>query len=113
MMLYVSPLSVKQALGLGGDDPIQEAISDVITASIETIQSIINQLPADLAAELNDALLNTAVDIESKVKGDRLLEFDENAHFGELGYEAEVVGLEKVRKNIVTQQVTDEYSLAA
>jgi hypothetical protein len=73
----------KAGLGLGGDSAIQEAISDVITASIENIQSIINQLPSDLAAQLNETLLNADIDIESKIKGDKLLEFDETKKIAE------------------------------
>ena len=62
---------------------------------------------------MNDALLNTSVDIESKVKGDRLLEFDEKTQFGELVQESKVVSIEEVRKNEAIQSFEDGYRLAA
>jgi hypothetical protein len=66
---------LRRWLGLGSELP--NVIREAIEGQIFAIQDIINQLPSELAAQLNDALLNTAVDIESTVKGDRLLEFDE------------------------------------
>lgn len=69
--------SVSRQAGLGLRGGLSETIREAIATQILEIQDIIFKLPADLASELNEALLNTAVDIESEVKGDRLLEFDE------------------------------------
>jgi hypothetical protein len=71
-------ISVKRwvGLGLGGDEGIKDAIQTVLEATIQSVQAIINKLPAELAAELNKALLSAQVDIDTVVKGERLLEFD-------------------------------------
>lgn len=76
-------VSRKAGLGVGGAEGIKELIQAAISAQIEVIQDIINKLPSDLAKTLNESLLNTAVDIETKVKGDRLLEFDESKKIAE------------------------------
>lgn len=70
--------SVSRQAGLGLGDKLPDVIREAIEGQINLIQDIINQLPSDIAELLNESLLNTAVDIESTVKGDRLLEFDEN-----------------------------------
>lgn len=71
-------ISVKRKAGLGvGGDKIKQLISDSIVGAIESIQAIIAQLPQDMFLALNEALLSAEIDIESKIKGDRLLEFDE------------------------------------
>jgi hypothetical protein len=74
----IAQISVKRGAGLGagGDTAIKEAIQKVLEGTIEAVQSIIFKLPADLAKQLNEALLNTQVDIETVVGGERLLEFD-------------------------------------
>ena len=69
--------SVSRQAGLGLGSELPNVIREAIEGQILQIQEIINRLPSDLASSLNEALLNTAVDIESEVKGDRLLEFDE------------------------------------
>lgn len=70
--------SVSRKAGLGLGDQLPDVIQDVIEQSVNTIQGIINQLPTDIATQLNETLLNAEVDIESQIKGDRLLEFDES-----------------------------------
>lgn len=74
----IAQISVKRkaGLGVGGDEKIIELIQGRIADTIETVQGIINRLPAELAASLNDSLLNAVVDIETVVGGERLLEFD-------------------------------------
>ena len=57
-------------------DKLKDAIQKAIADTIQSIQDIINKLPADMAAILNDALLNTAVDMESKIGRSNLLGFD-------------------------------------
>ena len=79
--IFSRSVSRKAGLGLGSELP--NVIREAIEGQILAIQDIINQLPAELSAQLNDALLNTSVDIESKVKGDRLLEFDETKKIAE------------------------------
>lgn len=73
--IFNRSVSRQAGLGLRGDLP--NVIREAIEGQIRLIQDIINRLPSDMAQLLNDQLLQTAVDIESKVKGDRLLEFDE------------------------------------
>ena len=73
----------KAGLGLGGDEGIKSVIQEVIEATVNQIQGIINKLPSDLASTLRQTLLNADVDIESKIKGDKLLEFDETKKIGE------------------------------
>lgn len=75
--------SVSRQAGLGLKGAIAPVIQEAIEGQIRAIQDIINQLPSDIASLLNDALLSTAVDIESTVKGDRLLEFDETKNIAE------------------------------
>lgn len=75
--------SVSRQAGLGLGDQLPDVIREAIEGQIFAIQDIINQLPSELAVQLNDALLNTSVDIESEIKGDRLLEFDETKKIAE------------------------------
>lgn len=75
--------SVSRQAGLGLGDQLPDVIREAIEGQINAIQDIINQLPSELAVQLNDALLNTSVDIESEIKGDRLLEFDETKKIAE------------------------------
>jgi hypothetical protein len=75
--------SVSRQAGLGLKGEIAPVIREAITGQVRIIQEIINRLPSEMAQILNEALLNTAVDIESKVKGDRLLEFDETKKIAE------------------------------
>jgi hypothetical protein len=74
----IAQISVKRkaGLGVGGDEKIIELIQGRIQETIESVQGIINKLPSELAATLNDSLLNSVVDIETVVAGERLLEFD-------------------------------------
>ncbi len=75
----IAQISVKRGgvgLGQGGDEGIKDIIQEKIEETIDAVQAIINKLPSDLARQLNDALLNTQVDIDTVVKGERLLEFD-------------------------------------
>lgn len=75
--------SVSRKAGLGLRGGAGRAIQEAIEGQINAIQDIINTLPFELASQLNEALLNTPVDIESEVKGDRLLEFDETKDIAE------------------------------
>ncbi|GEM_PF-1840218 len=75
----IAQISVKRGgvgLGRGGDEGIKDIIQEKIEETIDAVQAIIFKLPSDLAKQLNEALLNTPVDIETVVKGERLLEFD-------------------------------------
>jgi len=74
----IAQISVKRkaGLGVGGNEKIIELIQERIADTIESVQGVINKLPAELAARLNDSLLNAVVDIETVVGGERLLEFD-------------------------------------
>lgn len=77
-------ISTRRKAGLGlGEGGIQKQIREAIQTQIQDIQDIINTLPAELAAQLNESLLNTPVDKVSEVKGDRLLEFDESKDIAE------------------------------
>ena len=78
-------ISVKRKAGLGGigDGGIKSRIRDAIQTQIAELQDIINTLPFELAATLNESLLSTPIDIESEIKGDRLLEFDETKNIQE------------------------------
>ena len=69
--------SVSRQAGLGLQGGAGKVIQEALAVQIGEIQDIINTLPFELAAQLNEALLSTPVDIESEIKGDRLLEFDE------------------------------------
>lgn len=53
-----------------------EQIQKSIAGTIETLQSIFNKLPVELATQLNNALLNAAVDMETKIGRSNLLGFD-------------------------------------
>ncbi|MGH7849644.1 MAG: hypothetical protein ACREOP_05050, partial [Thermodesulfobacteriota bacterium] len=57
-------------------EELKKAIQKTIESTIESIQAIIFQLPSDMAAMINEALLNTEVDIESKIGRSNLLGFD-------------------------------------
>ena len=105
--------SVSRQAGLGLGSELPNVIREAIEGQIFAIQDIINQLPAELSAQLNDALLNTSVDIESKIKGDRLLEFDEKTQFGELVEGSKVVSFENARKSKELQLSEVKYRLAA
>ena len=74
----IAQISVKRGagLGVGGDDAIKDIIQKKIKETIEAVQAIIFKLPSEMAAQLNEALLNTKVSTETVVKGERLLEFD-------------------------------------
>ncbi len=74
----IAQISVKRkaGLGVGGDEAIKNLIQDQIEATVESVQAILNKLPSELAARLTQELLNTQVDIESVIGGERLLEFD-------------------------------------
>jgi len=74
----IAQISVKRkaGLGVGGDDAIKDIIFDALKSTIDAVQAIINKLPSDLAAFLNEALVNTQIDTSTIVGGERLLEFD-------------------------------------
>ncbi|MEQ9618981.1 MAG: hypothetical protein RIG61_07375 [Deltaproteobacteria bacterium] len=71
-------ISVKRSagLGVGGSDKIKEILGDAIQGAVNNLLDIINKLPADLADKLTDELLNTELDTETVVAGERLFEFD-------------------------------------
>ncbi len=74
----------KKIVGRGGGgafsgkevDELKKAIQEAIAGTIKDIQAIINKLPQDMAEFLNEALLNTAVDTETKIGRSNLLGFD-------------------------------------
>ncbi len=75
----IAQISVKRGgvgLGRGGDEGIKDAIQKVLAETVKKVRDIINKLPSDMAAQLNAALLQTPVDTETVVGGERLLEFD-------------------------------------
>lgn len=75
----IAQISVKRGgvgLGRGGDEGIKDIIQQKIKETVDAVRAIIFKLPSDIAAQLNEALLNTQVDTDTVVKGERLLEFD-------------------------------------
>jgi len=66
----------KAGLGLGGDEGIKDVLADAIQDAVNNLLDIINKLPTDLADTLTDELLNTPLDTETEVAGERLFEFD-------------------------------------
>lgn len=74
----------KKIVGRGGGgafsgkevDELKKAIQEAIAGTVKDIQVIINKLPQDMAELLNEALLNTAVDTETKIGRSNLLGFD-------------------------------------
>lgn len=71
--------TVQGGVGVKGKvrEDIRKAILTVIGGTIESVQTIINQLPKDLADRLNESLLSAEVNIENVFGKDKLLEFDE------------------------------------
>jgi len=57
-------------------EELKKAIQKAIAETIQSVQDIINKLPADMAKILNEALLNTTVDTTSKIGRSNLLGFD-------------------------------------
>lgn len=57
-------------------DALKDAIQKAIAGTVDQIQAIINKLPEDMVEILNDALLNTTVDMETKIGRSNLLGFD-------------------------------------
>ncbi|MEW6146102.1 MAG: hypothetical protein AB1598_13910 [Thermodesulfobacteriota bacterium] len=66
----------KAGLGLGGDEGIKDVLADAIQDAVNNLLDIINKLPTDLADTLTEELLNTPLDTETEVAGERLFEFD-------------------------------------
>ncbi len=66
----------KAGLGLGGDEGIKDVLVDAIQVAVNNLLDIINKLPTDLAETLSEELLNTPLDTETEVAGERLFEFD-------------------------------------
>jgi len=66
----------KAGLGLGGDEGIKDILADAIQVAVNNLLDIINKLPTDLADTLTEELLNTPLDTETEVAGERLFEFD-------------------------------------
>ncbi len=66
----------KAGLGLGGDEGIKDVLADAIQVAVNNLLDIINKLPTDLADTLSEELLNTPLDTETEVAGERLFEFD-------------------------------------
>lgn len=57
-------------------EDLKRAIHETIVNTIGGIQAIINQLPADMAEMLNEALMASVVDMDSKIGRSSLLGFD-------------------------------------
>jgi len=71
-------VSVKRqaGLGVGGNDKIREIVGDAIKQAYDNVVAIISQLPSEISSILIDEILNTEIDTETVVGGERLFEFD-------------------------------------